>query len=122
MTRVGQEIQRRRMQGSGWKLQGINYLKLFFHKVNALNGRTFVKFPTRTNSILNVQNFDPYFSLWSVLASINPVDDHPYNVTKNEPYRNEPNITNIDFTNVMELANIPGFEVLNLTLSTNVFE
>ena len=36
------EIQRCEMQGTGWNLQGINYLKLYFHKTNGLNGMTYV--------------------------------------------------------------------------------
>ena len=60
MTRLDQETQRRKMQGSGWNLHGIIYLKLYFHKTNASNGRTCVKFPIRTNSILNNQNIGTY--------------------------------------------------------------
>ena len=60
MTSLDKEIQRQEMQGFGWNLQGISYLKLYFHKNSGLNGRTYVKFPIRTNSILNFQNVDTY--------------------------------------------------------------
>ena len=116
------EIQRREMRGSGWNLQGNNYLKIYFHRTNALNGMTYVKFPKRTNSILKFQNVDTYCFLWSILASIHPVDNHPCRVGKYEPYRDELNITNIDFTNGMRIGDIPRFEKLNPTLSINVFE
>ena len=46
------------MEGSGWDIQGINHLKKLFHKTNIMNGMTFIKFPIKTNSILNIQNKD----------------------------------------------------------------
>ena len=45
MTILDHEIQRQEMQGSGSNLQIHINLKIFFHKTNALNGRTYVKFP-----------------------------------------------------------------------------
>ena len=51
MNSFDNEIRRREMQGSGWNSQGINYLKRYFHKTNALNGMTYTKFPIGTNSI-----------------------------------------------------------------------
>ena len=60
--------------------------------------------------------------MWSILASIHPVDKGPHCVKKHETYRDELNITNIDFTNGMRIVDIPRFEKLNLTLSKNVFE
>ena len=76
-TDLDNEKERREMQGSGWDLQGINHLKIYFHKTNELNGMTYVKFPIRSNSVLNNQNADTYCFLWSILASIYPVDKDP---------------------------------------------
>ena len=124
MTDLDNEIQNRDMEGSGWNVQGINHLKIYFHKTNVMNGMTFIKFPIRTNSILNIQNKDTYCFLWSIPAYIHPVDDknHPYRVSKYIPYQNELNITNIDFTNGMRITDIDKFENLNNHLSINVFE
>ena len=122
MNSLDKEIQRRETEGSGWDLQGINYLKNFFHKTNALNGMTYVKFPIRTNSILNIQKADTYCFLWSILANIHPVDKNPQRVSKYEPYRDELNINDIDFTNRMRIVDIPRFERLIPTVSINVFE
>ena len=102
-------------------LDGINYLKKYFHKTNVMNGMTYVKFPKRTNSILNIQNIDTYCFLWSLLANIHPVDRNPQRASKYEPYQNELNIDNIDFTNGMRIIDIPRFERLNPTLSIIVF-
>ena len=121
-TSLDNEIQRREMEESGWGLQGINHLKIYFHKTNALNGMTYIKFPIRTNSIRNIQNVDTYCFLWSILASIHPVDKSPQRVSKYEPYRDELNINDIDFTKGMSIVDIPRFERLNPTLSINVFE
>ena len=65
---------RRDMLGSGWNLQGINHLKIYFHKTNDINGRTYIKIPIRSNAILNIQNIDTYCFLWSILANMHPVD------------------------------------------------
>ena len=122
MTDLDNEIENRDMEGSGWNLQGINHLKIYFHKTNVMNGMTYIKFPIRTNSVLNIQNNDTYCFLWSILASIYPVDNHPYRVSRYIPYQNELNITNIDFTNGMRITDIGKFENLNNQLSLNVFE
>ena len=58
MTDLDNEIENRDMEGSVWNIQGINHLKIYFHKTNPNNGMTFVKFPIRTNSILNIQSND----------------------------------------------------------------
>ena len=121
-TDIDNEIRRREMAGSGWNLQGINHLKIYFHKTNLLNGMTYIKFPIRTNSILNIQNNDTYCFLWSILANIQPTNDHSNRVSKYIPFRNEQNITNIDFSNGMKIVDIPKFENLNPTLAINVFE
>ena len=124
MTELDNEIDHRDMEGSGWNVQGINHLKIYFHKTNPINGRTYIKFPIRTNAILNIQNNDTYCFLWSILASIHPIDDknHPYRVSKYIPYKNELNINNIDFINGMKITDIDKFENLNTQLSINVFE
>ena len=83
---------------------------------------TYTKFPFRTNSILNIQNFDTYCFPWSILAIIYPIDKDSQRVSNYKLYRNELNFTNIDFTNGMRIVDIPRFEKLNPTLAINVFE
>ena len=122
MTSLDNEIQKREMQGSGWNLQGINFLNIFFHKTNPLNGMTYVKYPIRTNSILNIQNIDTFCFPCSILANIHPVDEDLQRFNKYYPYRNELNITNIDCTNGMKIVNIPRFKILNPTVALDVFE
>ena len=122
MTELDNIMQDRDMEGSGWNIQGINHLKLYFHKTNPINGQTYIKLPIRTKSILNIQNNDTYCFVWSILAAIHPVDKDPQRVSKYEPYRNELDISNIDFTNGMRIIDIPKFENLNNQLSINVFE
>ena len=122
MTDLDNEIETRDMLGSGWNVEGINHLKIYFHKTNPINGMTYKKFPIRTNSILNIQNNDTYCFLWSILAAIHPVNENPHRVSKYIPYQNELNITDIDFTNGMRITDIDKFENLNNQLSINVFE
>ena len=122
MTDLDNEIENRDMEGSGWNVQGIVHLKIYFHKIHPINGMTYKKFPIRTNSILNIQNNDTYCFLWSILAAIHPVNKDPQRVSKYKPYQNELNINDIDFTNGMRIIDIPKFEKLNNHLSINVFE
>ena len=122
MTDLDNEIETRDMEGSGWNVQGINHIKIYFHKTNPINGMTYVEFPIRTNAILNIQNNDTYCFLWSILANIHPVNENPQRVSKYIPYQNELNITNIDFSNGMKITDIDKFENLNNQLSINVFE
>ena len=122
MTDLDNEIETRDMEGSGWNVRGINHLKIFFHKTNPINGMTYVEFPIRTNAILNIQNNDTYCFLWSILASIHPVNKDPQRVSKYIPYKNELIITDIDFSNGMKITDIDKFENLNNQLSINVFE
>ena len=122
MTELDNGIENRDMEGSGWNFQGINHLKIYFHKTNPINGQTYIKFPIRSNAILNIQNNDTYCFLWSILASIHPVSKDPQRVSKYIPYQNELNIGDIDFSIGMKITDIDKFENLNNQLSINVFE
>ena len=122
MTDLDNEKDNRDMEGSGWDIQAINHLKIYFHKTNVMNGLTYVKFPIRSNSVLNIQNTDTYCFLWCILANIHPVDRNPHRVSKYLPFQNQINITNIDFTNGMRITDIDKFENLNNQLAIKVFE
>ena len=122
MTDLDNELESRDMEGAGWNVQGINHLKINFHKTNSMNGMTYKKFPIRTNAILNIQNNDTYCFLWSILANIHPVDKDPQRVSKYIPYQKELKKNSIDFTNGLKIVGIPRFENLNNTLSINVFQ
>ena len=121
MTDLDNEIETRDMEGSGWNVQGINHLKIYFHKTNPINGMTYVEFPIRTNAIINIQNNDTYCFLWSILACLYPVNENPHRVSKYIPYKNELNIANIDFSYGMKITDIDKFENLNKQLSIKVF-
>ena len=122
MSDLDNEIETRDMQGSGWNVQGINHLKIYFHKTNPINGMTYVEFPIRTKAILNIQNNVMYCFLWSSLAGIHPVNENPHRVSKYIPYQNELKLTDIDFINGMRITDIHKFENLNNQLSINVFQ
>ena len=122
MTDLDNEKETRDMEGSGWNVQGINHLNIYFHKTNPINGKTYVKFPIRTNAILNIQNNETYCFLWSILAFLYPVNENPHRVSKYIPYKNEFNIANIDFSIGMKITDTDKFENLNNELSINVFE
>ena len=124
MSSLEKKIQRREMQGSGWILQGLNYLKIYSHKTNVLtlNRMIYEKFPIKINTILNIQDIETYCFLWSILASFHPVGKDPQHNSKGEPYRDGFIITNIDFTNGMNIVETPRFEKLNPTLAIIIFD
>ena len=72
---------------SGWIFDKINSMKISFYKTVELNGTSYVKFPLRSNAILNVQNIDNYCFIWSILASLHPCEnDHPNRVSNSLQY------------------------------------
>ena len=70
------------MKDSGWRFDKINTMKIYFFKTGELNGSNYVKFPLRSNSILDIDNIDKYCFIWSILASLYPCNiNHPKRVS-----------------------------------------
>ena len=66
------------------------------------------------NAILNIQNQDENFFLWSGLAAL-----HPVNRTNMSNQEQELNVSETEFP--MKLKDKPKFEKQNATMSTNLF-
>ena len=81
-----------------------------------------LNFQYELTTIVNIQNTETYCILWSILASVQPVDDNPHRVTKYEPYRNELHFTNTYFVKGMKIVNFLRFEIFFPRLSMNVFQ
>ena len=64
------QIQQQEMKGSGWRFDKINSMTVYFYKTSEMNGRSYVKIPLRSNTILNIENNDKYCFLWSILACL----------------------------------------------------
>ena len=109
------------MSGSGWNVQRLFYLEIEVYKIYGIRCNSFIELPKMSNVSLNIQNNDTYFSIWSIIAKVFPTDDMSIRVTKYTHHFNKLNIANIDFTNGMQITDIPKFERLKKNLSINVF-
>ena len=87
-----------------------------------MDGSNYVKFPLRTNAILNYENNDKYCFLWSILAWLHPcTNNHPNRVSNYKQYFNQLNIQGFDFSKGFRCSDVHKFNELN-TLSVNIFE
>ena len=76
----------------------------------------------RTNAILNIENNDKYFFIWSMLARLHPCNiNHPNRVSNYKQYLNELNIIGFDFSYGFKRSDVHRFNELN-NLSINIFE
>ena len=116
------QIQQQEMTDSGWRFDKINSVTVYFYKTIEMDGRSYVKIPSRSNAILNIENNDKYCSLWSILAYLHPCNNHhPNRVSNYRQYFNELNIQGFDFTNGFKCSDVHKFIELN-NLSVNIFE
>ena len=97
-------------------------MKISFYKTGELNGSNYVKIPLRTNAILNIDNFDKYCFLWSVLDHLHPCNNnHANRVSNCRQYFDKLNFESFDFSNGFICSGLQYFEKLN-NLSINLFE
>ena len=72
------QIQEQEMKDSRWRFDKISSMMVKFYKTGDMNGRSYVKFPLRSNAILNIENDDKYCFLWSIIACIHRCNNnHP---------------------------------------------
>ncbi|XP_053592969.1 uncharacterized protein LOC128667335 [Microplitis demolitor] len=109
---------------SGWSLTEITNLVVTMSKYTPLQGgtSTFVRLPRdiqMKRAVLNIENFDEYCFLWSVVAAIHlPNTGHPERTSAYPHYSAVLEYTGIKFP--MTLKQIPQFERLN-DLTINVY-
>ena len=116
------QIQNQEMKEPGWIFDKINSVKISFYKTVELNGTSYVKFPLRSNAILNVQNNDKYCFICSILASLHPCENtHPSRVNNYLEYFNELNFQSFVFINGFKCSDVHKFNELN-NLSVNIYE
>ena len=82
-SQLEHQIQIQETKQSGWIFDKINSTKIKFYKTGELNEPNDVKLPLRWNAILNFENIDEYFFLWSFLAYIHPCENSHPSKTKN---------------------------------------
>ena len=95
---------------------------IYFHKTGEMNCSKYVKFPLRSNAILNIENNDKYCFIWSILASLHPCsNNHPNRVSNYKQYFDDLNIQDFDFTNGIKCSDVHRFNEIN-NLSVNKFD
>ena len=121
-TPLEHQIQQQKMKDSGWRLDKINSMTVYFYKNGELNGLSYVKIPLRSSAILNVENIDNFCFLWSILAYLHPCNNiHLNRVSKYKQSFNEINIDGFDFTNGFKCSDVNKFNEIN-NLSVYIFE
>ena len=76
------QIKQQEMKDSSWRFDKINPMTIYFYQTGELNGLSYVKTPSRSIAILNIEKNDKYCFIWSILASLNPCNNtHPIRVS-----------------------------------------
>ena len=116
------QIQQQERKNSGWRFDNVNSMMVCFFKTIELNGSNYVKFPLRSNAILNIEKNDKYCSMWSIKAKLHPCNNnHPKRVSNYKQYFIELNIEGFDFTNGFRCSDVHKFNEIN-NLSKTIFE
>ena len=86
-----------------------------------MNGSNFIKIPLRSNAILETENNDKFWFIWSILARLHPCNNyHPNRVSIYKQYFNELNMNGFDFTNGFKCSDVHKLNEIN-NLSNNIF-
>ena len=76
------QIRQQEMKDSGWRFDKINSMTIYFYKTSEMNGLSYVKNPSRSYAILNIENNDKYCFLRSIFAYLHPCNNnHPNRVS-----------------------------------------
>ena len=120
-TPLEHQIQQQELRNTAWRFDKINSRALLFYKIGEMNGKSFVKIPSRFLAILNIE-IDKYCFIWSKLAKLHLCNNiHPNRVSKCRPYFDESNIEVFDFSNGIKCSDMHKFEKLN-NLAINIIE
>ena len=116
------QIQQQEVKDSGWRLDRIISMTVYFYETDELNGSNYVTILLRSSAILIIENNDKFCFIWSKLASLHPCNNnHPNRVSNYRQYFNDLNIQDFDFTNGFKCSDVHKYNELN-NLSINVFE
>ena len=81
-----------------------------------------MKYPLRSNALINLKNDDKYCFLWSILAYLHPCkNDHPNRVSKYKQCSDGINIESFDVSKGFKCSDVHKIEKLN-NLSIIIFE
>ena len=117
-----QQIKQQEMKDSGWRLDKINSMTVYFYKTGEMDGRAYVKIPLRSLAFLYIENYDNNCFLWSKNAHLHPSGNiHPKRVSSFRQNINELTIQEFDFIDGFKCSDGHKFEKLK-SLSFIKFE
>ena len=73
-SQLEHQIQIQETKESGWIFDKINSMKFRIYKTGEINESSYVKFPLRSNALMNIKNDDEYCFIWSLLAYLHPCE------------------------------------------------
>ena len=116
------QFQSQQTKEIGWISDKIISMKISFNKTGEIDGSSYVKFPSGSNAISNIQNVDIHCFIWSILAYLHPCDnDYPNRDSNYKQSFDKLNIDDFEFTHGFKCSDVQNFEKLN-NLSLNIFE
>jgi hypothetical protein len=110
------------VRGSGWTLTKIVRLEVNVNQYNPLRGNSFIDLPKKIKNkkaVINIQNADEYCFAWAVNSALHEAASHPEITSSYPHYTRSMNLGDIQFP--MKMTDIKKFELLNPTISINVF-
>ena len=63
------------MKDSGWQVDKVNSMTIYFYKTNEMNSSSYVINPSRSSVILNIESTKKSCFHWSILASLHPCEN-----------------------------------------------
>ena len=121
-TALEYQPQQQEKKDSGWRYGKIKSMTVYSYKTGEINSSNYVKVPSRSNAILNIEKNDKYCFLWSILVFLHPcINNHPNRVSNYRQNFNELNINGFDFTNGFKCSDVHKFKEIN-NLSIIIFE
>nr|XP_034322790.1 uncharacterized protein LOC117688689 [Crassostrea gigas] len=108
-------------EGSNWVLDKVLGVTVHIVQYNPIKGSSYLSLPAKLASkkaIVNVQNTDQKCFMWSVLAALYPVTNHPERVVNYVQHIEKLDFSGISFP--VRVGDIPKFEKRN-DISINVF-
>jgi hypothetical protein len=110
------------VRGSGWTLTKIVRLEVNVNQYNPLRGNSFIDLPKKIknkNAIINIQNADEYCFAWAVNSALHEAAQHTERTSSYPHYTRSMSLGDIQFP--MKMTDIKKFELLNPTISINVY-
>jgi hypothetical protein len=110
------------VRGSGWTLTKIVRLEVNVNKYNPLRGNSFIDLPAKIKNkkaIINIQNADEYCFAWAVNSALHEAVSQTDRTSSYPHYTRSMNLGDIQFP--MKMTDIKKFELLNPTISINVY-